>query len=205
MPTIKKGIYKFRDKVRLQSNIIFNLIFTSNVVGTEQTYYAIQIYYADGSINYLYNQDGQIVYHIAYQHGAWVNEKASVIDVQYEQDTTVDNFVWFDHSVYNTTCLDTLANRVVFNGVPILDLTGDTALIEDVFMDKSFHLATGEKTLGLMEKPTTEDRGVPQISSATEMTSLLETAEVGSVVKFVGESTDTYENGALYIVEAVSE
>ena len=130
------------------------------------------------------------------------------------------------------------ANRVILNGVPILDLTEDTAQKIDVGATKSFHLRTGEKTLGLREKPTTEDRvvvptknrqivtpttadflmqvivepipsdyiseGVPQISSATEMTSLLTTAEVGSVVKYMGETTDTYESGALYI-EAVSE
>lgn len=47
--------------------------------------------------------------------------------------------------------------------------------------------------------------GIKGISTATEMTSLLTTAEVGSVVKYMGETTDTYEYGGLYIVEAVSE
>lgn len=46
--------------------------------------------------------------------------------------------------------------------------------------------------------------GLIEASTEAEMTSLLSTAEVGSVVKYVGES-GTYENGALYIVEAVSE
>lgn len=46
--------------------------------------------------------------------------------------------------------------------------------------------------------------GIPEILTEAEMTALLETAEVGSVYKYVGESTDTYENGGLYIVEAVS-
>lgn len=46
---------------------------------------------------------------------------------------------------------------------------------------------------------------VPKISTEAEMTALLETAEVGSVYKYVGESTDAYENGGLYIVEAVVE
>lgn len=44
---------------------------------------------------------------------------------------------------------------------------------------------------------------VLEISSESEMTALLETAEVGSVYKYMG-TTGTYENGALYIVEAVS-
>lgn len=41
------------------------------------------------------------------------------------------------------------------------------------------------------------------VATDTEMTALLETAEVGSVYKYMGESTDTYENGGLYIVEEV--
>lgn len=44
-----------------------------------------------------------------------------------------------------------------------------------------------------------------EISTETEMTALLETAEVGSVYKFTGETTDTYENGAIYVLEEVSE
>lgn len=40
-----------------------------------------------------------------------------------------------------------------------------------------------------------------EISTEAEMTALLSTAEVGSVYKYTGETTDTYENGALYVVE----
>ena len=47
--------------------------------------------------------------------------------------------------------------------------------------------------------------GIAEASTEAEMTSLLSTAEVGSVVKYVGESTETYEKDTLYIVEAVSE
>lgn len=39
-----------------------------------------------------------------------------------------------------------------------------------------------------------------EIATETEMTALLETAEVGSVYKYTGE-TGIYENGALYVVE----
>jgi hypothetical protein len=42
------------------------------------------------------------------------------------------------------------------------------------------------------------------ISTEAEMTALLETAEVGSVYKYTG-TAGTYENGALYVVEAVTE
>lgn len=45
-----------------------------------------------------------------------------------------------------------------------------------------------------------------EISTEAEMTALLETAEVGAVYKYVGETTELYENGAIYIVtEEVSE
>lgn len=44
-----------------------------------------------------------------------------------------------------------------------------------------------------------------EISTEAGMTALLETAPIGAVYKYVGESTDTYENGGIYIVEAVTE
>lgn len=44
---------------------------------------------------------------------------------------------------------------------------------------------------------------VTEKSTETEMNALLETAEVGTVFKYVGETTDDFENGALYIVEEV--
>ncbi len=43
-----------------------------------------------------------------------------------------------------------------------------------------------------------------EISTEAEMTALLETAEVGAVYKYIGESTNAYTNGSLYIVEEVA-
>jgi hypothetical protein len=40
-----------------------------------------------------------------------------------------------------------------------------------------------------------------EVSTEAEMTALLSTAEVGAIYKYTGETTDTYENGALYVVE----
>lgn len=40
-----------------------------------------------------------------------------------------------------------------------------------------------------------------EVSTEAEMNALLETAEVGSIYKYTGETTDTYENGAWYVVE----
>ena len=52
---------------------------------------------------------------------------------------------------------------------------------------------------------TVVDSPLPiEIATEAEMTALLETAEVGSIYKYTG-TTGTYENGALYVVEAVSE
>ena len=48
------------------------------------------------------------------------------------------------------------------------------------------------------------DSALPiEVSTEAEMTALLESAEVGSIYKYTGESTTTYDNGALYIVKAV--
>ncbi len=56
------------------------------------------------------------------------------------------------------------------------------------------------------EKPEAADSPLPiEVSTEAEMTALLETAEVGSIYKYMGESTDIYESRALYIVEVVSE
>ena len=43
-----------------------------------------------------------------------------------------------------------------------------------------------------------------EIATEEEMAAILETAALGSVYKYTGESTDNYESGALYIVEAVA-
>ena len=39
-----------------------------------------------------------------------------------------------------------------------------------------------------------------EVATEAELTALLDTADVGSVYKYTGE-TDTFENGALYVVE----
>lgn len=39
-----------------------------------------------------------------------------------------------------------------------------------------------------------------EVSTEAEMTALLESGEVGGVYKYVGETTDTYENGSLYVL-----
>lgn len=54
----------------------------------------------------------------------------------------------------------------------------------------------------LVTVPEAEDSAVPiEVATEAEMTALLESGEVGGVYKYVGESTDAYENGALYVLE----
>lgn len=53
----------------------------------------------------------------------------------------------------------------------------------------------------IVTAPEVTDSPSPiEISTETEMTALLETAEVGAIYKYTG-TTGTYENGALYVVE----
>ena len=96
-----------------------------------------------------------------------------------------------------------VANKVILNGETLIDLTQDTANESDVAVGKTFHKSNGEVAVGTN---SCCGSALPiEISTEAEMTALLETAEVGSVYKYVGESTDAYENGGLYIVEAVVE
>lgn len=43
-------------------------------------------------------------------------------------------------------------NKVIYNGVTLIDLTGDTAVAADVQSGKYFHLATGERVQGTSTK-----------------------------------------------------
>lgn len=42
---------------------------------------------------------------------------------------------------------------------------------------------------------------IREISSATEMTALLSSENIGSVYKYIGETTEEYINGDIYVVE----
>ena len=89
--------------------------------------------------------------------------------------------------------------EIKYNGSTIANLeSGQTATLA----------CSGKKMASDLEivAPQATDNPLPiEISTETEMTALLETAEVGSIYKYTGETTDTYENGALYVVEEESE
>lgn len=57
------------------------------------------------------------------------------------------------------------------------------------------------KLASLLEHCTPAYDHIIEVATGTEMDALLETAVIGSIFKYVGETTDKYENGALYMVE----
>lgn len=62
---------------------------------------------------------------------------------------------------------------------------------------------TGKKMIDniIVTAPEVENSPLPiEVATEEEMNSLLETAEIGDIYKYTGE-TGTYENGALYVVE----
>lgn len=92
------------------------------------------------------------------------------------------------------------ASKVVLNGNVIIDLTQDTVNEDHHVVDgKTFHkpdgtVDTGTARLGRpIEVPTSEEMDAI-LANATEK-------DVGTYYLYTGETTDTYENNALYIIE----
>ena len=92
---------------------------------------------------------------------------------------------------------------IEYNGSTIAELNaGETATLscKDMKMESDVVVKVNEGGSG-----ETEDSPLPvEVATESEMTALLETAPLGSVYKYVGES-GTYENGELYILREVSE
>ena len=92
--------------------------------------------------------------------------------------------------------------EVVSEEVVIVDAS-DVPITENGTYSASDYGADGVSKI-TVAVPETSDSPLPiEIASETEMNALLDAAEVGSVYKYMG-TTGTYENGALYIVEAVT-
>lgn len=80
----------------------------------------------------------------------------------------------------------------------LITRANDTTHLEDVDLTNAVnHLVEGYGQGGM-------DSPLPiEVENEEKMNSLLAAADPGSVYKYTGETTDTYENGELYIVEAV--
>ena len=92
------------------------------------------------------------------------------------------------------------ANRIYLNGKLLIDLTQDTVTEDHHVVDgKTFHKPDGTIDTG------TARLGRPiEVSTSEEMDEILANAtekDVGTYYLYTGETTDTYENNALYIVE----
>lgn len=92
------------------------------------------------------------------------------------------------------------ANKFSINGEVKLDLTRDTVTEEDVAAGKTFHKADGSEAVGVAT--VGGSGGAPiEISSESEMLSILENGTVGEVYKYSGESTPLYEKDSYYLLE----
>jgi hypothetical protein len=85
-------------------------------------------------------------------------------------------------------------------GRVLLDLTGDTVTPETLGKGVTAHDRSGEPIVGTMEGGGGSSFPI-EVATEEEMNALLNTAGVGAIYKYTGETTDTYENGALYVVE----
>jgi hypothetical protein len=93
-------------------------------------------------------------------------------------------------------------NKVVenHNGVTtiVLDVSGTTATDDKVAKGYKYKRADGSDGEGTMV-----ENEPAAITNPEDIASYASEENVGSVVKYNGETTTTYENGRLYIVEEV--
>lgn len=89
------------------------------------------------------------------------------------------------------------ANKIILNNKVLLDLEGDTVTEADVAEGVTFHKADGSPAVGTNTGGSTSNTTPPEISTETEMNAL----EIGTVFRYVGETTEAFENGAYYVVE----
>lgn len=87
---------------------------------------------------------------------------------------------------------------ITTDGLVLLDLTADTVTANKLPKGITAHDRSGTPIIGTVEV----NSAIPiEVSTEAEMTVLLESGEVGGVYKYTG-TTGTYENGALYVLEA---
>lgn len=82
-----------------------------------------------------------------------------------------------------------------------LDVSGTTATPETVLTGYTFTQADGTQATGTMEQSS--GGGIQEVATDAEMSGLLSTATVGTIVLYTG-TTGTYTNNAYYLVEEAS-
>lgn len=124
----------------------------------------------------------------------WKLDIYKIITIPQDVHNVSDTFYsWFS---VNTRLLSTVSY-----GDSLLAnlLNGQTAVVKckDQKMEQDLIIKIGESR-------SPSSNGLPtDVSTEQEMNILLETAEEGSVYRYVGPTTNTYENGTLYIVEVI--
>lgn len=87
---------------------------------------------------------------------------------------------------------------ITADGLVLLDLTADTVTANKLLKGITTHDRSGTPIIGTAEA----NSALPiEVATEAEMTALLTSGEVGGVYKYTG-TTGTYENGALYVLEA---
>jgi hypothetical protein len=89
--------------------------------------------------------------------------------------------------------------------VPALEEKSVTPTTEEqVIVASDGYVGMSKVTVAAVPEAT--DSPLPiEVATEAEMTALLTSGEVGGVYKYTGETTDTYENGALYLLEEEEE
>lgn len=202
-----KGIWKFNETVELKNieqdieflNPAFQSFDSSKpeayiriTVSTSDIVYTQRCYDIAGEFSNTYT---------VYNDTSWGTDDNRRVDIQGEIEVSKEFYEWF---TANAVDISDRCTRVSYGGrcIAVLEAGGrvtlpckDLLMATDVTITAPIDFASEDVA----------DSSLPiQIANADEMTALLDTAEVGSVYKYIGE-TGTYEYGGLYVVEAVSE
>lgn len=181
----KTKVYKYFDII---GTLVFDEIISSkplaNTIPITFTCNGVEYtsIYWDGNDQYSYKNSEGKVYVYPQANGTWVDDAYRTIIVKS-----------YDESYWN---FDNGANKALRAWLKACTVKQEPDLLYRYINDE---------WIGYVDSSKLPDSPIPaEIATEAEMTALLEIAEVGSVYKYTG-TTGTYESGALYIVEEVSE
>lgn len=208
-----KGTYRFNDVLslpsgsKIQQNINFSVTTTPQRAGVKCLFMGSAIVYHNDIVDYHIEAsypddwlDGMAVlpsdFNVYWEE--WqtdiLGEGIKTVTIPYEQEVSDDFFALF---VANTIKLPDAT--MTYKGEILETLNGgEYAIIhtKGEVMEDDIRVDVSETTVYI---PVNEDSSLPiEVSTEAEMTALLETAEVGSIYKYTGETTDKYENGTKY-------